>query len=371
MKCMNPVPIYWDKINEKYSYSRPREIDWDKCIVVQCGKCPACRKEWRTQLARRVKYELDKYTSDEVCFITLTCDEEHMQEVFPDNSLNHAYFQKFMKRLRKYLIQNKIPHKPLKYLVAGEYGKHNTHRPHFHMILFGWCPTDLRMKGSKSKRGYTTYESDIILKKWRAGWIDVGTVDEYTAPYMVKYIVKHSEERKRKKVLEDFEFDFIDEDTGEIKEFKGKIEVTKNCFKNPTPLKNKKGEFIKDKRGNYVCEDREVRAPYIVYPKKIIGIDYFLDNYKQILKNGFIFDSLGHKHSIPKSFLKYCDKQDENDLLYKCYLDYRERIKLLFEKEKEYLISLGYVTFADRVIYYREQGEILRKQYESFKDKYR
>lgn len=371
MKCMSPVSIYWDKSKEKYSYVKPDNVDLEKSIVVRCGKCPACRNEWRTQLARRTKYELEDYHPSEVCFITLTCDEAHMDEVFPDRSLNHEYFKKFMKKLRDYLLYWKIPHKPLKYLVCGEYGAHNTHRPHFHMILFGWCPTDLKQKLGKTKKGYIKWESKIISDRWKVGYAEVGTVTEHTAPYMVKYIVKHSEDKKVE-IYDGYErIKGIDIDTGKPVFNFIKKKKRRYVFENPTPLTNKKGEFIKDDNGGYVCEIRKVRAPYLVYPKKILGIDHFLKHFKQILKNGYILDSLGNRHSIPVSFLKYCEKQDENSEIHRLYLEYKDRLQLLFEQEKEYLISLGYVTYWDRLRYYQEQGEKLRKQYESFKNKNR
>lgn len=374
MKCMEPVVIYWNSLDKCYSYKKPRNFDMEKSIVVNCGRCPACRAEWRTQLAQRMRYELQNYSYNEKCFITLTVDNAHMDEVFPNHSLNHSYFQKFIKRLRRYLEYNRISHKPLKYLVSGEYGKHNTHRPHFHLILLGWKPDgkdDVKVNLDRSKKGYQTFSSKIVTKLWGAGIVDIGDVTEHTAPYMVKYICKHSEERKKREIFVPSEFEFIDEDTGEIKTFKGKTKVKINCFKNLTPVRNKKGEYIKDENNNFVYEVREVRAPYVVYPKKILGIDFFLDNYKQILRNGFIHDSNGKRHGIPNSFLKYCKKHEENIELNECYQAYLDRIQLLFEEEKQRLISLGYVTFSDRVLYYREQGRIKRIEYECFKNKNR
>lgn len=374
MNCMNPVSIYWNSYEQKYVYTKPDNIsseDLEKSIVVKCGRCPACRQEWRTQLARRTNYELKDYHPSEVCFLTLTCDEKHMDEVFPGRSLSHEYFKKFMKKLREYLIYWKIPHKPLKYLVCGEYGAHNTHRPHFHVILFGWSPTDLVQKLGKTKSGFNRFESKIIQDRWKVGWTEVGVVTERTAPYMVKYIVKHSEDRK----VETYDGygleEGVDCKTGEVFYYLASKKKRRYVFENPTPLTDKKGNFLKDENDNYICEIRKVRAPYIVYPKKILGIDYFLAHFKQILRNGYILDSLGNRHSIPRSFLKYCEKQDENSEIHRLYLEYKDRLQLLFEQEKEYLISLGYVTYWDRLRYYREQGEILRKKYESYKNKNR
>lgn len=372
MKCMEPVKIYWDKDSEKYSYRKPNNIDYEKSIVVSCGRCPACRKEWRTHLAQRVRYELLKYNFNERCFITLTADEDHLDEVFPNSSLDHAYFQKFIKRLRSHLEYYKIPHKPLKYLVSGEYGKHNTHRPHFHLILFGWKPDDLKPEMYKTKKGYQAYTSELLAEKWGAGKVQVGDVSEHTAPYMVKYICKHSEEKKYEKCKKLEIMDTFDFETGEVngKTFI-KVDGRKSIFKNPTPLRDKKGKLIVDENDNYICVDKVVKPPYIVYPREMLGVDYFLENYKQILKNGFILDSRGQRHSIPKNFLKYCKTHEENIELNECYLQYLERLQILFEEEKQYLISLGYITFNQRYEYYKEQGRIKRIEFESLKNKHR
>lgn len=364
MKCMEPVKIYWDKEEEKYSYTKPKHIDWDKCIVTSCGRCPACRAEWRTHLARRVIYELENYNYNERCFITLTCDDDHIDKVFPGMSLNHEYFQKFIKKIRSHLKYHKIAHKPLKYLVSGEYGQHNTHRPHFHLILFGWKPDDMKPKRFKTEKGYQVYESKLLEEKWGAGFVEVGDVTEQTAPYMVKYIVKYSEVKKSVTGVRKFTDDIINGETGEIKEYTYTKKVRVPIFKAPVYVG-------KDENGNYLYEERLVKPPYIVYPKKIMGIDYFLKHYKQILGNGFIMDSRGQRHSIPKNFLKYCKEHEENIELNECYLQYLERLQILFEEEKQYLISLGYKTFNQRYEYYKEQGKIKRIEFESFKNKHR
>ena len=363
MKCMSPVKIYWDKEEQKYSYKKPEHIDYEKCVVVSCGKCPACKKEWRTHLAHRVRYELQNYNYNEKCFITLTCDDAHINEVFPGMSLNHEYFKKFIKRLRRYLEYHKIPHKPIKYLVSGEYGQHNTHRPHFHLILFGWKPTDLKVKG-RSKKGFQVCSSDLLTKLWRAGFVEVGDVTNETAPYMVKYIVKYSEYRKSVTVKKRITEDYINEETGEIHEFEYVDKVRKNVFKAPVFVR-----WTKDK--GYEYEEKIIKAPYIVYPKKILGIDYFLAHYRQILSNGFITDNRGCRHGIPKNFLKYCKEHEEDIVLNEYYQRYLANIELLFEQEKELLKSMGYKTFSQRYEYYCEQGRVRREMYESMKNNHR
>lgn len=314
--CMQPLELFWNYNEGKYVFSyNPKNCDFRNTIIVPCGKCPECKKKWRTQLAQRVRYELQRYNYNEICFLTLTVNEEMIDEVFPDGSLNHVYFQKFMKRLRRHLEYHGYK-KKIKYLCAGEYGEKNG-RPHFHVILFGWKPQDLKYH-HRSKKGYNSYKSLMLEDIWGAGFVDVGDVSEHTAPYMVKYITKFSE----------------------------------------------------IKSDEFRVNGRVVRKPYLVYPKKILGIDFFIENYKQILANGFVYDSRGEKVGIPKSFLKYAEESDDI-LMQELYRDYRLRIDLYLEEQKKLLISQGYVTSFDRYMLAVEQGKIRREMYEAYKNVHR
>lgn len=316
--CMSPNQVYWDMIEKKWSFKWNHNCDPFRNMIVPCGKCPECKKKWRTQLAQRVRYEMDKYDKrTELCFLTLTVNDDYIDEVFPDGSLNHVYFQKFMKRLRRHLEYHGFT-KKIKYLCCGEYGEKNG-RPHFHVILFGWKPAekDMIYRG-RSKKGYPAYKCPMLEKIWKAGFVDIGEVTEHSAPYMVKYMVKFSEIKS-----DDFE-----------------------------------------------VNGKKVRKPYIVYPKTILGIDYFIQNYKQILKLGYIYDSRGKIHGIPRSFLKYAENSD-NIEMQELYKFYKDRVKLYLIEETRRLVSEGYYYPEDRYRYYVEQGRIRRIIYEQMKNKNR
>ena len=334
--CMSPLLMHYDLDNCKYVIANDfinRNVSKFRYVIVPCGRCPECRRKWRTQLARRVKMELDKYDYNQKCFITLTCREEMIDEVFPGYSLDHTYFQKFMKRLRRYLEYHGIPHKKLKYLISGEYGTHNTHRPHFHLILFGWKPADLKASG-RSKKGYQQYKSKFLEELWGAGFVEVGDVDEHTAPYMVKYMVKYSEVKQEDEVIKEV----IDDETGEIKTVKERVPFT--------------------------VLGREVRKPYIVYPKTMLGLDYFLDHFEQMFANGFIYDSRGRKLGIPRSFLKYADKQPDDSIIKIKYLEYKERCMQFVEESKIPGDYYGFHQYEKAV----EQGKVRRLIYTVMKD---
>ena len=72
--------------------------------------------------------------------------------------------QKFLKRLRK-AYRGK-----LRYFVAGEYGE-QTARPHYHMILYGWEPTDLKNLYKIHHNGY--YTSKWLTNLWGMGQIQI------------------------------------------------------------------------------------------------------------------------------------------------------------------------------------------------------
>lgn len=313
--CMSPLKIYWDKIEHKFLFNSKNPDLWHYAIV-PCGRCPECKKKWRTQLAQRVRYELANYAQNEVWFVHLTVNDDYIDEVFPNGSLHHAYFQKFMKRLRRRLDYHEG--KKIKYLVCGEYG-HENGRPHFHMILFGYRPkdSDLKFYGT-SKKKYNMYIDKFLEEVWGAGFVKVGTVDEHTAPYMAKYMVKF----------------------GEIKQ------------------------------DDFVVNGKKVRKPYLVYPKKILGLDYFLANYEQILNLGYVLDSRGKQVGIPRSFLKYCENT-ENIAIQECYKLYKARCDLLIKEQNKELMNKYDLHYFDIYDWVLQQGKIRREIYNSFKNKNR
>lgn len=106
------------------------------------------------------------YWEPHVQFITLTYDNEHLP---PYYSLRYTDFQKFMKRLRKGLKDERI-----KYLVSGEYGS-RTHRPHYHAIIFG----------------ITSEKAQEVEDIWGLGKVDVGySVTPQTCQYVAQYTLK-------------------------------------------------------------------------------------------------------------------------------------------------------------------------------------
>ena len=112
------------------------------------------------------------------CFLTLTYDDLHCPE---NHSLVLRDIQLFCKRLRKKIGKFRFFH-------AGEYGN-ITHRPHYHMCIFGYRPSDVVLY-KKTEIGHALYTSKIIDETWGLGRCWIGDVSFDSAAYVARYIVK-------------------------------------------------------------------------------------------------------------------------------------------------------------------------------------
>lgn len=161
-------------------------------VEIPCGKCIDCRLQYSRQWADRCMYERIYYGENEVWFLTLTYDEEHIidinHEVFP-GTLVKEHLQKFLKRLRRECDYHGYSDK-LRYFACGEYGS-TTYRPHYHMILYGldvqkigldpWLP---------SKSGHEQWRSPFLEKIWKNGMVTCSKVSWDTCAYTARYTLK-------------------------------------------------------------------------------------------------------------------------------------------------------------------------------------
>lgn len=147
-------------------------------VQVPCGKCIECEKAKADEWSHRVLMEC--YGKD-CCFITLTYDNEHLPI---DNSVHKEDLQKFIKRVRK--------KHAIKYFACGEYGeKHG--RPHYHVIIIGFC---FENDGRKIVNNKLTYFSTELKKLWKFGLSSVGVVNFDTIRYCAKYAQKQLFKKK-------------------------------------------------------------------------------------------------------------------------------------------------------------------------------
>ena len=218
MKCLKPITAYKigkhrnDKgqLKDTVVFSFKEAVKHvpvtriQKCeILIPCGKCEACLKNKRLEQSLRITHEIEQYEDN--CFITLTYNNENLpftdgkniirgvsdvtEDLHP--TLNIEDYQKWLKRFRK-KIQAETKQK-IRYFIVGEYGSKGQ-RPHYHAIIFGWKPKDL--KEHKFHGKYWTYRSEFIESTWKLGFSEVGVdvnagVAKYCAQYVTKKFVKH------------------------------------------------------------------------------------------------------------------------------------------------------------------------------------
>lgn len=183
-----------------------------KVMLIPCGQCIGCRIRQREDWTTRIELEARDYPKEEVWFITLTYDDDHVPgmivktgeimrkvqytwkpgEKRPDSVqiLLYEDIQKFLKRLRK------ANRGKLRYFVAGEYGE-QTARPHYHMILYGWKPTDLENLYKIHHNGY--YTSKWLTNLWGMGQIQIAQAVPETYRYVAGYVTKKMYEIDGKK----------------------------------------------------------------------------------------------------------------------------------------------------------------------------
>lgn len=181
-------------------------------MLIPCGQCIGCRIRQREDWTTRIELEARDWKPEQVWFITLTYDDEHVpgmvlktgevlrkaQYVWKPGSerpesvqiLLHTDIQKFLKRLRK-AYKGK-----LRYFCAGEYGE-QTARPHYHMILYGWEPTDLKNLYKIHHNGY--YTSEWLTNLWGMGQIQIAQATPETYRYVAGYVTKKMYEIEKEK----------------------------------------------------------------------------------------------------------------------------------------------------------------------------
>lgn len=152
--------------------------------VVPCGRCAECLARRANGWAFRLLQE--SLVSESCAFVTFTYEDEalpYSEQGLP--TLRKDHWQNFMKRLR-----NEVDPGTLKYYAAGEYGT-ETHRPHYHAILFNLPPKS----------------DQLVSDKWGKGNIHYGDATGGAFAYTAKYINKRIQEKP-----------IVDETTGEILE---------------------------------------------------------------------------------------------------------------------------------------------------------
>ena len=183
----------WQAVSTSLRSSLAKRVSRD-FIEIPCGKCVGCRLDYSREWANRCVLELEDSSS--AWFVTLTYDDQHLPrsayadpetgEALASYSLRKTDFQLFMKRLRYYFPDNKI-----RFFAAGEYGS-NTHRPHYHAILYNAAFDDLEFY-KKSLNGDIYWNSKKLDAAWNKGFAVIGEVTWQSCAYVARYCMKKAD----------------------------------------------------------------------------------------------------------------------------------------------------------------------------------
>lgn len=166
-------------------------------VVVPCGQCQGCRLDRARDWSVRIAHEASQY--EENCFVTLTYNDDNLP---PGGNLSKRHFQLFMKRLRKAINPAKV-----RYFAAGEYGDENL-RPHYHVILFGFRPSDATLW--RMSNNTPIYRSKLLEQVWPLGHVEFGGVSAQSGGYVARYCLKKSNNNYKGR------YDRVNPETGEV-----------------------------------------------------------------------------------------------------------------------------------------------------------
>ena len=168
---------------------RFRNFEGEPNLELPCNKCPSCKLRKAKEWALRCWHESQMH--DASCAITLTYEDKHMPDY---ENLDHRDFQLFIKRLRKKICLyttdregESVCANPISYFMCGEYGD-KTHRPHYHVILYGHYPSDAEY--IYTKNGHRYFKSETLLKLWKKGFADFTNVSYQNSGYIARYTLK-------------------------------------------------------------------------------------------------------------------------------------------------------------------------------------
>ena len=257
-------------------------------LHVGCGSCVCCARKrssaWSLRVVKDIAYRRKKrrsvdgpptknLTHSDCYYITLTYSDKYLPVDIDekgnvvrghgDGFLHRPDLTKFVKRLRSH-IAREYDMDDVRVLGSGEYGPNNTHRPHYHLIVWN-APSishselqDLVTKSwskyDRSKKEYTELYGNI-----KASFVwDPGDVSSYVSK-VTSYVTKDG--------------------------------VSEYC-KHP-------GESNAD----FIARTGKLTVPFITASHGI-GLEYFSENAEEISRLGFC-NSNGFKVSIPRYFLDH------------------------------------------------------------------
>lgn len=150
----------------------------DTHIQVPCGHCLLCTERKRTSFAARCAMECQMHDMLPL-FITLTYAPEHL----PSKGVTTRDVQLFLKRIRINLERNYGFKGQLRFAAGSEYGKDNTYRPHYHLLLWNF-----------PRYGHFKHAGNVhkfLIEQWDKGIVDLKFCKNTKAGlYVGKYMSK-------------------------------------------------------------------------------------------------------------------------------------------------------------------------------------
>lgn len=158
--------------------------------LVGCGQCMNCRINKRRAWTARILLEglCAEREGYQVSWCTMTYNDEMLPTMArgagnPESkaTLYPRDLQLLNKRLRK---SNSLG--PFRFVAVGEYGD-KTFRPHYHMLVFGPPPDDVKRE---LQRQWGSYYGFTMCEGWRSGHIGNDNVWLRRAAYIAHYVTK-------------------------------------------------------------------------------------------------------------------------------------------------------------------------------------
>lgn len=177
--------------NPRYRGDRPTSFPFPYAngseryfINVPCGKCIECSDAKRNDLFVRASYEYHNLIrhNGAAYFVTLTYNNKCVPRFRHRTCFNRSDVTNFLRRLRarhfKFCKTFGYDYHGIRYFVTSEYG-HETHRPHYHMVIFSYLPIN-------------QYLIPYLVKStWYYGMVNVQTLESNVGiHYVAKYAGK-------------------------------------------------------------------------------------------------------------------------------------------------------------------------------------
>lgn len=175
-------------------------------IPVPCNKCEECLRNKTSDWCLRIQSMEAEY---ELFFFTLTYREKNCpRNVYGDRIFSRRDLILFKKNVNERVVRKLgLPRKSLKFLICPEYGPNNSHRPHYHGIMFVRRSSVSVYQTSSVEfyRFITSLKREVFTSWGRCNWdcFDfswistsngrVGNASHYVAKYMSygKFLPEH------------------------------------------------------------------------------------------------------------------------------------------------------------------------------------